>query len=550
MKSLKRLTVPVLVILAIGMGLGIKVESVVTSSDTYRHLEKLQDAFMIIHSNYVDEVDASNAAEFAIRGILEELDPHSIYISPDEIKEVQESIQGSFGGVGIWFEVVEDTARVVSTVPDGPSETAGLMAGDRIISVDDSNAVGFNDRQIQKHLKGPVGTNVEVTVHRPGIVQPLTFQVTRGNISIHTVDSDYMLDEQTGYIRLSRFAVSSYDEFIEAAARLKQQGMQRLVLDMRDNPGGVMETAVRIVDEILDGGRTIVYTESRSGRFDVRHTSTEGGLLTTEPIIALVSPYSASASEIVAGALQDHDRGLIVGQRTFGKGLVQQQFSLPDGSVLQMTVSRYYTPSGRLIQTPYNGGNETDYYEQKFSELDEATFEPAKYLNSLPDSLRFSTVHGRSVFGGGGILPDVIVPPDTASTFWPVVRRGLDMLFIRDWFTAREVDLRSEWASQPEEFLNSFEVDDQMWQAFIAYVDEKQQETIGESEDAVPEEDVIALTSLTGNRSDLEILLKARLARQIYGARSSYPIYNRLDPTIKQAMQLWSQAVSLAAYHR
>lgn len=550
MKSLKRLMVPALVLLAVGMGLGIKVESVVSSSDTYRHLEKLQDAFMIIHSNYVDEVDAADAAEYAIRGILEELDPHSIYISPDEIREVQESIQGSFGGVGIWFEIVDDTARVVATVPDGPSETAGVMAGDRIVNVDDSSAVGYNDRQIQKHLKGPIGTKVEMTVRRPGVVEPLSFDITRGNISIHTVDSDYLLDEQTGYIRLSRFAVSTYDEFVEAVSGLKQQGMQRLILDMRDNPGGVMETAVRIVDEILDGGKTIVYTTSRSGRFDVRHTSTEGGRLTTEPIIVLVSPYSASASEIVAGALQDHDRGLIVGQRTFGKGLVQQQFSLPDGSVLQMTVSRYYTPSGRLIQTPYHGGDATDYYEQKFSQLDAATFEPAKYMDSLPDSLKFSTEHGRSVFGGGGILPDIVVAPDTASTFWPIVRRGLDMLFVREWFAAREIDLRSQWTENESSFMSAFQVEDAMWRDFLEFVDEKQQEAIDESEAMVPQDNVVSMAHLTDNRSDFEILLKARLARQLYGARSSYPIYNSLDPTIKQAMQLWNQAVTLAAHHR
>ena len=546
MKSIKRLIVPAVLLLVVGMVLGIKVESAVSDSDTLRHLEKLQEAFMIVHSHYVDDVNAKDAAEYAIRGLLEELDPHSIYISPEEIKEVQEGIKGSFGGVGIWFEVLEDTARVIATVPEGPSEAAGVMAGDRIVGIDDTSAVGFTDRDIQKYLKGPIGTDVSMTVQRPGVQQPLTFDITRGNISIHTVESDYMLDDQTGYIRLSRFSVSSYDEFVEAVKDLKSQGMQRLVLDLRDNPGGVMETAVRMVDEMLDGGKTIVYTKSRSGQFDVRHVSNAGGLLVDEPIIVLVSPYSASASEIVAGALQDHDRGLIVGQRTFGKGLVQQQFTLPDGSVLQMTVSRYYTPSGRLIQTPYVSGDEELYYKEKFASLEEATFDPAEYMKHLPDSLKFTTTHGRTVFGGGGILPDYIVAPDTASTFWPIVRSGIDMMFIRDWFGAREADMRSQWTDRSQEFAQNFEVSNDMWESFLAFVQKKQNELSAEAETPIPDSDLITVAQLTDNRAELETLLKARLARQIYGARASYPIYNRLDPTIQRATQLWNRALDLA----
>ncbi|HEX7069269.1 MAG TPA: S41 family peptidase, partial [Rhodothermales bacterium] len=385
---------------------------------------------------------------------------------------------------------------------------------------------------------------------RPGVQQPLSFDITRGNISLHTVESDYMIDDQTGYIRLSRFAVSSYEEFVEAVQRLKDQGMERLILDLRDNPGGVMETAVRMVDEMLDAGKTIVYTQSRTGQFDVRHVSREGGMLIDEPIIVLVSPYSASASEIVAGALQDHDRGLIVGQRTFGKGLVQQQFTLPDGSVLQMTVSRYYTPSGRLIQTPYTNGSAEEYYEEKFASLEEATYEPAEYLSHLPDSLKFSTAHGRTVFGGGGILPDHVVAPDTASTFWPIVRKGLDMMFVREWFGAREAAMRAEWAGREDEFRSSFDVGDEMWESFLAFVPRKQAELAAEAETPAPEEETITATQLTENRAELEILLKARLARQIFGARASYPIYNQLDPTITQAMKLWTRALDLAEYHR
>ena len=547
MKSVKRLIVPAGLLLVVGMVLGIKVESAVSDSDTLRHLEKLQEAFMIIHSHYVDDVEAEDAAEYAIRGLLEELDPHSIYISPEEIKEVQEGIKGSFGGVGIWFEVVEDTARVISTVPEGPSEAAGVMAGDRIVGVDDSSAIGFTDRDIQKHLKGPIGTHVSMTVERPGVAQPLTFEITRGNISLHTVESDYMLDEQTGYIRLSRFSVSSYEEFVQSVEGLKGQGMKRLILDLRDNPGGVMETAVRMVDEMLDGGNTIVYTQSRSGRFDVRHVSNDGGILVDEPIIVLVSPYSASASEIVAGALQDHDRGLIVGQRTFGKGLVQQQFTLPDGSVLQMTVSRYYTPSGRLIQTPYANGDEESYYEEKFASLEEATYEPSEYLSHLPDSLKFSTAHGRTVFGGGGILPDYVVAPDTASSFWPIVRKGLDMMFIREWFGAREAAMRAEWADRQTEFTESFRVDTDMWESFQAFVQRKQAEISEEAETPIPESEVISVAQLTDNQAGLETLLKARLARQMFGARASYPIYNELDPAIQEAMSLWNRAVDLAS---
>lgn len=549
MKSVRRIALPGALLLVLGLVLGISFGTAVRDQDTLRQLEKLQDAFMIVHGHYVDEVRAADAVEYAIKGLLEELDPHSIYISADEIKEVREGIQGSFGGVGIWFEVVDDTARVIATVPDGPSEAAGVMAGDRIVGIGDTSAIGFTDRDIQKYLKGPIGTEVIMTVRRPGVQTPIDFDITRGNISLHTVESDYMLDEQTGYIRMSRFAVSSFDEFTKAVGRLKRAGMQRLVLDLRDNPGGVMEAAVRIVDEMLDDDKTIVYTKSRSGQFDVRHVSSNGGILVDEPIIVLVSPYSASASEIVAGALQDHDRALIVGQRTFGKGLVQQQFTLPDGSVLQMTVSRYYTPSGRLIQTPYTSGDAESYYEEKFASLREATYQPSEYMNHLPDSLKFATAHGRTVFGGGGVLPDFIVAPDTASTFWPVVRNRLDMMFVREWFGAREAEMRAQWTDREDEFATSFGIDEQMWDEFTSFVARKQAELVEEAEDPVPDETLITASHLADNKADLTQLLKARLARQMYGARASYPIYNQLDPTIQRAMQLWNRADDLAAYH-
>ncbi|MEX1056064.1 MAG: S41 family peptidase, partial [Rhodothermales bacterium] len=470
---------PGVALLIAGALLGMKLQATVMSDDTFSNLRKLEDAFVIINQKYVEEVNADRMAEKAIDGMLKNLDPHSTYISADEAKEVQEGYQGSFGGIGIWFEIPrndddysDDTVRVVSTISDGPSEKAGIMAGDRIVRINSDPAIGLSNNDVTGKLKGAIGTAVDVTVKRRGAREALEFTLTRDRIPLFTVDTSYMLDDGTGYIRISRFSMETYKEFMQHMDSLQTQGMKRLVLDLRSNPGGIMEAAIQIVDEILPGSDMIVYTKGRNAEATASYRARRKGKFESEPVIVLVNEYSASASEIVAGALQDHDRALIVGQRTFGKGLVQNQFPLPDGSFLQMTVARYYTPSGRLIQTSYDDGDQKEYYENKFKTYDSATFNPSEYIESIPDSLHYKTQHGRDVFGGGGILPDYIVKPDTTPVVRAVLGNGLDVRFVRQWFIEHEGGLRDTWADRQDEFALDYEFDNAVWTEFWAFAAE------------------------------------------------------------------------------
>jgi carboxyl-terminal processing protease len=538
---------PAVFLLCIGLVLGMKLDAFISRSDVMQSLKKLEDAFLYISTQYVEDVDAGKVVEDAIGGMLRKLDPHSIYISAEDNREVQEGYQGSFGGIGIWFEPLGDTVRVVSTIPDGPSETVGLLAGDRIIAINDSSAIGMSDRDILRRLKGSVGTTVDVTVRRPGVSAPLNFTITRGRIPIFTVDSAYMIDDRTGYLRLDRFAMTTHREFLDSLQSLRSRGMDRLILDLRDNPGGVMDAAVRIADEMLGGAKTIVYTESRNPSLSERYRSRNGGSFENQPVIVLVSRYSASASEIVAGALQDHDRALIVGQRTFGKGLVQQPFPLPDGSTLQMTVSRYFTPSGRLIQTPYADGDQKDYYERKFAELDAATFHLNDYVESIPDSLKFTTDGGRIVFGGGGILPDYIVQPDTSLLMRAFINKGLDILYVRDHFNRNEQALRDRWAGQESAFFESFEISDALWRGFLQFADEHGVKLTDDPTALDEGSNVFSRQELESHRGELEVFLKGRLAQQLFGSRAWFHAYKQIDPELNEAMRLWDRAEALVS---
>lgn len=550
MKQYKaRYILPALALLLLGTVLGMKLEASLSDSDTYDQLQKLENAFVIINQRYVDEVRSSKTAEDAIKGMLDGLDPHSTYISAEEIKRVQESYQGSFGGVGIWFEPMGDTARVISTISDGPSEKVGVMPGDRIVGINDSSAIGLSSDGIQERLKGPIGTEVDMTVYRPHLNREVTFTLERAEIPLHSIETAQMLDEETGYIEITRFAMTTYDEFMEAMKELRAQGMERLVLDLRRNPGGVMETAVEIADEFLHDGQTIVETKGRSDRLNQELKASAGGSFEGQPLIVLVSPFSASASEILAGALQDHDRALIVGQRTFGKGLVQNQFPLPDESVLQLTVARYYTPAGRLIQTPYENGAKQDYYENKFASFENGTFNVSDYRNEIPDSLIYETDHGREVYGGGGILPDYLIDRDS-SLVASIHASRMDQAFAREWFNEREQQIRDEWGDRPEAFVENFTVDEAMWNAFWEFAREQEDIRLTEDPAEVSEEDkVYSAQEVDEERERLETYLKFRLAQTLYGSRSARSLELGVDPEVNEALTLWNRAQELAAYH-
>ena len=539
---------PAVLLIAIGAVLGVQLDTYLSDDDVGTQLDKMRQAFLQINQNYVDDLKAEEIAEAGVEGMVNSLDPHSTYIPADRAEDVKDQYQGTFGGIGIVFEVPEDTARVISPLAGGPSEEVGVMAGDRIVGIEDSSAVGLSSNEIQNRLKGEIDTRVQMTVYRPTTSERMTFTITREEIETQSVRSPYMVDEKTGYINITRFTMKTHDEFRKAARTLLDKGMERLVLDLRGNPGGVMRTSWQIANEMLGKGMTIVETKGRGDRMNQEIDAKAGGMLVDQPIIVLVSRGSASASEILTGALQDHDRAFIVGRRTFGKGLIQKQFDLKDNSVLQMTVGRYYTPVGRLIQSPYERGDRKNYYEQKFSTINQATYHLKEYRDSIPDSLAYETDHGRMVFGGGGILPDYVVQPDTTA-LTHLVRSGLDYAFARKWFSSHETELRSTWQQRSDEFQSSFEPSDEMIASFWSYAEENGV-TITEDPDSVnTAERIYAKVTAQDEQDFVATRVKGYLARLLYGRGVARPVLNRADPVFREAMSLWPSSRELAAYH-
>lgn len=551
LNALRRYTLPALLILTVGVGVGMSLGGT-QDDDTFAQLRKVQDAFVRITQEYVEEVDSQDLADETIVAMLDHLDPHSSYITAEEVAQVQDSYRGSFGGVGVVFEIVDDTIHVVQTVADGPSDKVGLVAGDRIIQIQDSTAIGITNRDVQTRLKGPIGTDVDVTIARLGVPRPLAFTITRDRIPLYSIYGAHMLDDVTGYVRVTRFASTTPDEVLEAAQTLKAEGMERLVLDLRYNGGGVMQAAIRLVDETLGGGQVIVSQRGRKPEYNDTFRSSSRQSLGDMPIIVLVNGGSASASEIVAGGLQDQDRALIVGQRTFGKGLVQRPFPLSDGSMVQITIARYYTPSGRLIQTDYEEGDREDYYEQKYASLEASLFNLNEYIESVPDSLKFKTSQGRTVFGGGGILPDYIVPVDT--NIVPLMRKinrsGLYSLFVRDYFASREADLRAEWNDRRDEYIDTFQPDAALMDALWAFAETKDIKLSDDAALAAADGDVYLRSDMEANMSEIQTYVKAALGRQLYGVDTWYVIATDVDDDLAEAMTLWDRAEELAQHHK
>ncbi len=539
------------VLLLAGVLLGLQLGSMVSGDDTREALKKLENAFLIINERYVEEVDSAELAESALRGMLRELDPHSVYINPERMRRVKEDFSGGFEGIGISYEFIDgpeeqDTVTVLSVIPGGPSEEIGLMSGDRIIAVDGQNAIGFETEDVQRTLKGPSGTKVEVTIRRLGYRELLEFTITRGRIPLWSVDAAYMVDEQTGYIKVNRFARTTYREFLEALKGLKAKGMKRLMLDLRNNAGGYMEMAVRMSDEFLGDEAEIVSQRGRTRDTNRAFKAHPHGNFEQGAVIVLVDGNSASASEIVAGALQDHDRALIVGRQTFGKGLVQQQFDLPDGSAMRVTISHFYTPSGRLIQTPYNSGDREDYYRLKQKLRDQtAMLSVQEILDQVPDSLKYTTDAGRTVIGGGGILPDFIVERDTASAFLRnVFAKNLDNIFVRSWLDRDGEALRAQWGERSEAFIRDFDIDDEAFEAFLAFAGE-QGVRIAETPEAQDDQEVFTRAEIENDRPYLESRIKARLAVRLFDLKAWFPIMHEVDHTFKTAMGLWQEAEKL-----
>lgn len=386
----------------------------VAAQNANKEARKLQMALYAISNLYVDPTDEGKLVEDAIVGMLEKLDPHSNYLDPEETKEMTEPLQGNFDGIGIQFNMLTDTLYIIQVIPGGPSEKVGLMAGDRIIQVNDTVISGVNmkNTDIMKRLRGPKGTEVRVKVQRNKAPELIEFKIVRGKIPVYSLDAAFMADKQTGYIKLNRFAASTADEFRDALAKLKKQGMKNLILDLQGNGGGYLNIAIELADEFLGKGKEIVYTEGNKQSKEEAVSSSSGNFQDGR-LVVLVDESSASASEIVAGAIQDWDRGVIVGRRTFGKGLVQKPIPLPDGSMIRLTVSRYFTPTGRLIQKPYENGKGEDYQHDLIDRYNRGELMSADSIH-FPDSMKYHTlVNKRIVYGGGGIMPDVFIPVDT-----------------------------------------------------------------------------------------------------------------------------------------
>jgi carboxyl-terminal processing protease len=486
---------------------------------------KITSLLEYIKFQYVDTIDEKNLVERTITSLLQGLDPHSDYIPASEFAQVNEPLQGNFDGIGVEFNIINDTIRVISPISGGPSEKIGVKAGDKIIKVEKENVAGvkISNKLVFEKLRGPSGTKVKITVLRSGVPKPIDFTITRDAIPIYSLDVSYMVRPGIGYIKISRFASTTYDEYLKAFNTLSKKGMKKLILDLRGNPGGFLKEAVEIADEFLAGGLQIVYTEGRANPKKI-YKATDRGSFENGPLVILVDEGSASASEIVAGAVQDNDRATIIGRRSFGKGLVQDQKELGDGSAVRLTIARYYTPTGRCIQKPYTHGNEAYFNEEveRYSAGELVNIDSVK----LDKSKKFLTPGGKVVYGGGGIMPDIFVPLDTAR-YSPFVNKaffaGIINLFAFDYVDHHRNELLRKYPSAAE-FIGSFTLDEQMINSFYAFAKQKKIE----AEDNEREKSAY----------NLKQLLKAIIGRDLYDKDAYYPIINESDHSIKKAIEV------------
>lgn len=485
------------------------------------HAGTLDEILRYVEAKYVDSVDVSALKEGAISSVLDLLDPHSIYISPEERKALEEEMHGGFEGVGIEYVMIDDTMQVVEPLPDGPAEKAGILAGDRIVRIDDTPVAGvkMDTDQMFKRLRGAAGSAVKLSIRRNAESVLRDFALTRDVIPVHSVQAAYMLDERTGYIKVSRFNSNTYEEFMEGLRPMvEQHGLQDLVIDLRDNPGGYLDEATEMLSQIFPEGKLLVYTK---GRTDSRkdYKSTGRARFNIQNVAVLINENSASASEIVAGAVQDHDRGWVIGRRSFGKGLVQEQYPLSDDGALRLTIARYFTPSGRCIQRDYKHGQDYDHEAERRLQNGELTGQ-AKAQQA--DSTRYYTGLGRVVYSGGGVTPDVFVPIDTSfsTDYYIALRRHLPQFAAR-WMEGRD---RSTFPSTLQDFVKTYAVKDDALSAWAAYAQKE-----GEN---------LRTEQLARSQVELQLQLKARIAKLLFKDEGLYRVLNDDDPAIDQALSV------------
>jgi carboxyl-terminal processing protease len=495
----------------------------------YNNPDKVGKITNYIQKNYVDSVSEENLVESAIPAMLKELDPHSVYIPAKQLQEVNEPLKGNFDGIGIQFSMQKDTVVVVSTISGGPSEMVGIQPGDRIVEVNGKVVAGqdLSSNKIVDMLKGERGTEVQVGIKRSNRQDLMHFTITRDQIPLYSVDVSYQVNEQTGYIKISRFAKTTYREFTKAVEKLKDKGVKKIILDLRDNSGGYLNAATNIADEFLKEGKLIVYTQGRNSPKQEIFASSKGISQGLE-VAVLINEWSASASEILAGAIQDNDRGIIVGRRSFGKGLVQEQIILNDGSALRLTVARYHTPTGRCIQKPYKDGRK-QYYNDLNERFKHGEFFDADSIE-FADSLKYTTPEGDIVYGGGGIMPDYFVPVDTTHNspfFQKVQSQGMVYNFAFHFADAHRKQLEEIGGAKA---IGTYLEQQDIYSEFLSYAFNQ----------GIPRD----IQGTGKSRTVINTRVKAYIARNIMDNEGFYPIFHEIDHTMQKAEELLSRGIN------
>lgn len=517
--TMKKILLPLLMLMALPGYVSAEVVSAKEANSKLSHAQK------IISMYYVDDVDNGKLVTDAIVAMLKDLDPHSTYTNPDETKELTTPLEGKFSGIGISFNMVNDSVYVISTIAGGPSEKVGMLPGDRIVSADDTilSGVGRGRNEITPVLRGPKGSKVNLKVQRG--VRQIDFKVTRDDIPLYSVDASYMVDGKTGYIRIARFAEDTAKEVGQAIAKLKSKGMVDLILDLEDNGGGYLGSAYEIAGMFLRKGDMIVYTRGQKMP-PADYYATSDGMFGDGKVVVLVNQYSASASEILAGALQDNDRGLVVGRRTFGKGLVQRPFLLPDGSMIRLTTARYYTPSGRCIQKPYTSGDRKEYDLDILNRFNSGELSNADSVH-LPDSLRYTTLRSkRTVYGGGGIMPDRFVPIDTtmySDYYRDLVAKGVINQYVLSYMDKNRNALKKKYRNT-DKFINGFEMSPEMVSGLV--------------ERGMKDSVMLDSAGLERSLPMIKTIVKGLLLRDLYDDAYYFQVSNGMNPVFLKAMEL------------
>jgi carboxyl-terminal processing protease len=484
---------------------------------------KVVELLSIIDNQYVDTVDVSKISEELMIDLISKLDPHSVYIPASDLENVNSELEGSFSGIGVQFNIQNDTVMIVSVISGGPSEKAGLLAGDRIVQVDDSAFVGknINNEKVMKKLRGPSKTTVKLGVQRIGTDEMLFYTITRGEIPVNSVDIAYMIEPGVGFIRVSKFAATTYSEFLDAIAKLRNSGAKKYIIDLRENSGGYMDQAINMVNEFLPAGRMIVFSQGKAYKRSEAKSNGKGSCIDV-PVMVLIDEFSASASEIFAGAIQDNDRGLIIGRRSFGKGLVQQQMDLSDGSAIRLTVARYYTPSGRSIQKHYERGKSEDYQMDIVNRFNHGEFDSKDSIH-VSDTIKYKTLNGRTVYGGGGVMPDIFVPRDTTE-YTPYLNKVINYGYLYQFafqYTDRNRDAMKRMKN---------------WQQMEKYLVE--QNLLSQFEIFAAAKGVVVNREQVDKSKNIIInLLQAYITRNSLGDEGFYPLLYKNDKTVLKALE-------------